>query len=115
MLVGVPKEIKNHEYRVGLTPDSVQEFTAHGHRVMVETAAGGGIGCSDEEYRAAGAQVVDSPAEIFAKTEMIIKVKEPQAIERKQLREGQILFTYLHLAPDPDQTRDLVADRKSVV
>ncbi len=109
MLVGVPKEIKNHEYRVGLTPDSVQEFVVHGHQVLVETRAGIGIGCDDEAYRAVGAQVVDTPEEIFSRAEMIIKVKEPQAVERKMLREGQILYTYLHLAPDPEQTKDLVA------
>ncbi len=109
MLVGVPKEIKNHEYRVGMTPTSVQEMVAHGHRVVVQTQAGAGIGCNDEDYRAAGAIVVESAEEIFAECEMIVKVKEPQAVERKMLREGQILFTYLHLAPDPEQTRDLVA------
>ncbi len=108
MLIGVPKEIKVHEYRVGLTPDSVREFTAHGHRVLVETNAGMGIGSSDEVYRAAGAQIAATPAEIFAQAELIVKVKEPQAVERQMLRPGQILFTYLHLAPDPEQTRDLV-------
>jgi len=109
MLVGVPKEIKNHEYRVGLTPESVQEFRAHGHEVLVETAAGRGIGADDDAYRAAGAEVVDTAEEVFARAEMIVKVKEPLAEERKRLREGQILFTFLHLAPDPDQARDLVA------
>ncbi len=108
MLVGVPKEIKNHEYRVGLTPDSVREVVRHGHKVMVETRAGAGIMCSDEDYRAAGATIADTAEEIFAKADMIVKVKEPQAVERKRLREGQILFTYLHLAPDPEQTKDLV-------
>lgn len=108
MLIGVPKEIKVHEYRVGLTPDSVREFTAHGHPVLVETNAGVGIGRSDEVYRAAGAQIAATPAEIFAQADLIVKVKEPQAVERQMLRPGQILFTYLHLAPDPDQTRDLV-------
>ena len=108
MLIGVPKEIKVHEYRVGLTPDSVREFTAHGHRVLVETNAGMGIGSSDEVYRAAGAQIAATPAEIFAQADLIVKVKEPQAVERQLLRPGQILFTYLHLAPDPDQTRELV-------
>lgn len=108
MHVGVPKEIKNHEYRVGLTPDSVREYVAHGHQVTVETDCGVGIGSSDADYRAAGAAVVDTAEEIFATAEMVVKVKEPQAIERKMLREGQILFTYLHLAPDPEQTRDLV-------
>ncbi len=108
MHVGVPKEIKNHEYRVGLTPTSVQEFVAHGHSVVVEAKAGNGIGCTDQDYIDAGATVIDSAAEIFATADMIVKVKEPQATERAMLREGQILFTYLHLAPDPDQTHDLV-------
>ena len=109
MRIGVPKEIKNHEYRVGLTPASVQEFTSLGHTVMVQTQAGMGIGSSDQHYGAAGAVIVDDPAEIFAEADMIVKVKEPQADERRMLREGQVLFTYLHLAPDPEQTRDLVA------
>ncbi len=108
MRIGVPKEIKVHEYRVGLTPDSVREFTAHGHQVLVETQAGAGIGSSDDDYRAAGAEIAATPADVFSQTEMIVKVKEPQAVERRMLRPGQILFTYLHLAPDPDQTRDLV-------
>jgi alanine dehydrogenase len=109
MLVGVPKEIKNHEYRVGMTPASVQEMVAHGHQVLVQTQAGAGIGCSDADYEAAGARVVAEAAEVFAQAEMIVKVKEPQAIERRMLREGQILFTYLHLAPDPEQAKDLIA------
>ncbi|MCA8883885.1 MAG: alanine dehydrogenase [Rhodobacteraceae bacterium] len=108
MIVGTPKEIKNHEYRVGLTPESAAEMVAHGHRVLVETGAGLGIGADDAAYIGAGAQIVDSAAEIFARADMVIKVKEPQPGERAQLREGQILYTYLHLAPDPDQTRDLV-------
>ena len=108
MLIGVPKEIKNHEYRVGMTPTSVREAVHHGHDVVVETAAGTGIGSSDDDYRAAGATILDTAAEVFAKADMIVKVKEPQAVERKMLREGQILFTYLHLAPDPEQTKDLV-------
>ena len=108
MLIGVPKEIKNHEYRVGMTPTSVQEAVAHGHSVVVQTNAGGGIGSSDADYEAAGARIADTPEEIFAEADMIVKVKEPQAVERKMLREGQILFTYLHLAPDPEQTKDLV-------
>ena len=108
MRVGVPREIKNNEFRVGLTPGSVREVVAHGHQVLVETGAGRGIGYSDEIYRQAGAQVVDTAEEIFSQAEMIVKVKEPQAAERAMLRPGQILFTYLHLAPDPDQTRDLV-------
>jgi alanine dehydrogenase len=108
MLIGVPKEIKNHEYRVGMTPQSVREAVAHGHSVMVQTKAGNGIGASDKEYKAAGAALVDTAEEIFAKADMIVKVKEPQAAERKMLRPGQILYTYLHLAPDPEQTKDLV-------
>ncbi|MEK9754803.1 MAG: alanine dehydrogenase [Rhodospirillaceae bacterium] len=109
MKIGVPKEIKNHEYRVGMTPTSVGEAVHHGHEVMVETNAGVGINASDDDYVAAGAKVVGSAKEVFAAAEMIVKVKEPQAGERKMLREGQILFTYLHLAPDPEQTKDLVA------
>ncbi len=108
MLIGVPKEIKVHEYRVGLTPDSAGEFVTHGHGVIVETRAGAGIGCSDDDYRAVGATIANAPKEVFDAADMIIKVKEPQAPERAMLRPGQILFTYLHLAPDPDQTRDLV-------
>lgn len=108
MLVGVPKEIKNHEYRVGLTPESVAEMIAHGHHVMVEANAGAGIGADDSVYQNVGAQIIDTAAEIFAKADMIVKVKEPQAVERAMLREGQILYTYLHLAPDPEQTKDLV-------
>lgn len=108
MLIGVPKEIKNHEYRVGMTPESVLDATHSGQQVVVETDAGGGIGATDDDYRKAGAEVVDSAEEVFARADMIVKVKEPQANERKMLREGQILYTYLHLAPDPEQTRDLV-------
>lgn len=108
MLVGVPKEVKSEEYRVGLVPGSVRELVHHGHKVMVEQNAGMGIGFDDEAYRAAGAEVCDSAAEIFAKAEMIVKVKEPQASEYKQLREGQVLFTYLHLAPDLKQTQGLI-------
>lgn len=109
MLVGVPKEIKNHEYRVGLTPTSVREMIKYDNQVIVETHAGVGIGASDDAYRAAGAEVVDTAEEIFARAEMIVKVKEPQAGERAMLREKQVLYTYLHLAPDPEQTKDLVA------
>jgi alanine dehydrogenase len=108
MLIGVPKEIKVHEYRVGMTPSSVREAVAHGHGVIVESQAGAGIGASDDDYRRAGAQVVGDAADVFARAEMIVKVKEPQAIERKRLREGQVLFTYLHLAPDPQQAKDLI-------
>lgn len=108
MRIGTPKEIKNHEYRVGLTPESVTELVAHGHSLLVETGAGAGIGAEDAEYVAAGAEIVDTAAEIFDRAEMVVKVKEPLAEERAMLREDQILYTYLHLAPDPDQTRDLV-------
>ncbi len=109
MQIGVPKEIKVHEYRVGLTPSSVRELVARGHTVRVEQQAGAGIGASDDDYRAAGAQIATDAAEVFDKSELVVKVKEPQAVERKRLREGQVLFTYLHLAPDPEQTRDLIA------
>ncbi len=109
MLIGVPREIKVHEYRVGMTPSSVREAVAHGHQLIVETQAGAGIGAADDDYRKAGADVVGSATEVFKRADMVVKVKEPQAIERKQLREGQVLFTYLHLAPDPEQARDLVA------
>ncbi|WP_170576297.1 alanine dehydrogenase [Ruegeria atlantica] len=108
MFIGVPKEIKNHEYRVGLTPESVAELVSHGHNVLVETNAGIGIGADDDAYRAAGAEIAETAADIFANAEMVVKVKEPQAVERAMLREGQILYTYLHLAPDPEQTKDLV-------
>ncbi|MFC0444873.1 alanine dehydrogenase [Pseudidiomarina halophila] len=104
MLIGVPKEIKNHEYRIGLTPAAVREYVAHGHEVMVENNGGAAIGFLNEDYELAGATIVADPAEIFAKADMIIKVKEPQPNECMQLREGQILYTYLHLAPDPTQT-----------
>ena len=107
MLIGVPKEIKNHEYRVGLTPESVAELVEAGNQVMVETNAGDGIGASDETYRAHGAEIVTTAKEVFDRADMIIKVKEPQAAERAMLRPGQILYTYLHLAPDPEQTKDL--------
>jgi alanine dehydrogenase len=109
MLIGVPKEIKNHEYRVGLTPSSVRELVARGHQVIVETNAGSGIGCSDADYKMAGAVTVPTAEEVFANAEMIVKVKEPQAVERARLKPGQVLFTYLHLAPDPEQTEELIA------
>jgi len=111
MRVGTVKEIKNHEYRVGLTPESVRELVAHGHDVLVEAGAGLGIGADNTEYQAAGATIANSAAELFEKCDMIVKVKEPQAGERAMLREGQILFTYLHLAPDPEQTKDLVRSK----
>jgi alanine dehydrogenase len=108
MLIGVPKEIKNHEYRVGMIPASVRELTAHGHKVIVEHNAGIGIGYTDADYQAVGAEIRETPEEIFAEAEMIVKVKEPLAEERARIREGQILFTYLHLAPDAPQTQDLI-------
>ncbi len=108
MRVGVPKEIKNHEYRVGLIPSSVLELVHHGHEVIVQQGAGLGAGLSDADYLAAGAKIIETADEIFASADMIVKVKEPLAEERKKLRPGQILFTYLHLAPDAPQTRDLI-------
>jgi len=108
MRVGTVKEIKNHEYRVGLTPESVRELAAHGHDVWVESGAGLGIGAADRDYEAAGARIKLAAAEIFAGCEMVVKVKEPQPAERALLREGQVLYTYLHLAPDPEQTADLL-------
>ncbi|WOS64335.1 alanine dehydrogenase [Sinorhizobium fredii] len=108
MRVGCPKEIKNHEYRVGLTPGSVREYVAHGHEVIVETKAGVGIGADDDAYRAAGARIVSTAKDVFEKSDMVVKVKEPQPSEWAQLRDGQILYTYLHLAPDPEQTKGLL-------
>lgn len=108
MIIGVPKEIKNHEYRVGMVPASVREVINHGHSVFVETNAGAGIGFTDQDYVDAGATILNTAEEVFAQSEMIVKVKEPQAVERAMLKEGQILFTYLHLAPDLAQTQDLV-------
>ncbi len=108
MLIGVPAEIKNHEYRVGLIPASVRELVHHGHDVIVETGAGAGIGHYDDKYEAAGARIVKTAGEVFAEADLIVKVKEPQANERAMLRPGQTLFTYLHLAPDAEQTHDLV-------
>ncbi|AOK38050.1 alanine dehydrogenase [Burkholderia cenocepacia] len=108
MLIGVPKEIKNHEYRVGLTPAGARELTRHGHRVLVQRGAGTAIGLLDDDYTAAGASLSDGADDIFARADMIIKVKEPQPAECAMLRRGQILYTYLHLAPDPDQAAALV-------
>lgn len=109
MKIGCPKEIKPQEFRVGMTPDAVREAVAHGHQVMIQAGAGLGAGFADADYAAAGARIVDTAEEVFAESEMIVKVKEPQAAERKRLRAGQVLFTYLHLAPDPEQTKDLLA------
>ncbi|MGQ9367115.1 alanine dehydrogenase [Azospirillum sp. A39] len=108
MLIGVPKEIKNHEYRVGLTPASVRELVHHGHHVVVEGGAGADIGLEDEQYVAAGAEIAPDAATVFERAEMIVKVKEPQPAECRMLRKGQVLFTYLHLAPDPEQTKLLM-------
>ena len=109
MKIGVPREIKNHEYRVGLAPASVRELVLLGHSVSVESNAGLGIGADDAVYERAGASISKDADSIFASAEMIVKVKEPQTEERLMLREGQTLFTYLHLAPDPEQTADLIA------
>ncbi len=109
MLIGVPKEIKNHEYRVGMTPAAVREAVHHDHQVLVQSGAGVEIGLTDDAYRAAGAQIADDAATVFARTQMIVKVKEPQPQECRMLRKGQLLFTYLHLAPDPEQTELLLA------
>src|SRR5919106_6526787 len=109
MRIGVPKEIKTHEYRVGLTPASVRELVEHGHEVLVESDAGDAIGLGDAMYQSAGARIAAHAEEVFAGAELIVKVKEPQAEERARLHEGQVLFTYLHIAPDPEQTRDLMA------
>ncbi|WP_018900121.1 alanine dehydrogenase [Rhizobium sp. 2MFCol3.1] len=109
MRVGCLKEIKNHEYRVGLTPAAVREYFAHGHEVWIETKAGSGIGADDAAYAAAGAKIASSAKDIFEKCDMIVKVKEPQPSEWAQLRDGQILYTYLHLAPDPEQTKGLLS------
>ncbi len=108
MRIGCHKEIKPQEFRVGLPPNAARGAVNHGHSVVVETNAGTGAGFSDEDYIQAGASILGTAAEVFETAEMIVKVKEPQAVERKMLREGQLLFTYLHLAPDPEQTKDLI-------
>jgi alanine dehydrogenase len=108
MIVGVPKEIKNNEFRVGMTPGGAREFVEHGHLVLVERGAGEGSSFTDAEYAATGAEMVDSAEEVFARAEMLVKVKEPQAAEIARLRPGQILYTYLHLAPDHEQTIGLI-------
>ncbi len=109
MKIGCPKEIKPQEFRVGMTPNAAREAVNHGHEVLIQSSAGAGAGFEDADYEAAGAIILPTAEEIFATAEMIVKVKEPQAPERKMLREGQLLFTYLHLAPDPEQTHDLLA------
>jgi len=115
MLIGVPREIKNHEYRVGLMPFAVREYVARGHSVIVETGAGQGVNQDDDAYRAAGAEIVASAEEVFARAAMIVKVKEPQPAEIARLRPGQILYTYLHLAPDPRQAEGLLASGATAV
>ena len=111
MLIGVPKEVKNHEYRVGMIPANVRELIASGHQVIVEHNAGIGIGFTDDDYSEIGAKISDTAEQVFAEADMIVKVKEPLADERARLREGQILFTYLHLAPDLPQTEDLIKSK----
>ena len=115
MRIGVPREIKVHEYRVGLVPAGVRELTAAGHEVLVETGAGEGIGLSDAEYRSAGAAIAPNAAEVFAKAQMVVKVKEPQPAECQMLRSGQLLFTYLHLAADPAQAQGLMASGATAI
>jgi len=115
MIIGVPKEIKTHEYRVGLTPAAAREYAARGHDVIVETGAGHGIGAHDADYERVGARIAASAGEVFAAADMIVKVKEPQPGEWKQLRKGQILFTYLHLAADPAQARGLAESGCSAI
>ena len=115
MRVGVPTEIKNNEHRIGLTPTAVREYVAHGHAVSVQQGAGVGAGFTDDEYKKVGARMVATAAEIFANNDMIVKVKEPQKVEWEMLREDQILFTYLHLAPDPEQTRGLLASKCAAI
>ena len=115
MRVGVPTEIKKNEHRIGLTPTAVREYVAHGHAVSVQKGAGLGAGFTDEDYEKVGAKIVSTAAEIFAENDMIVKVKEPQKVEWEMLREDQILFTYLHLAPDPEQTRGLLASKCAAI
>src|SRR5579885_838481 len=109
MLVGVPREIKDNEYRVGIVPSTVRELTEKGHAVLVESGAGAGAGLPDADYRAAGAEIAANADVVYGRAELIVKVKEPLAAERKKLHRGQVLFTYLHLAPDREQTEDLLA------
>jgi alanine dehydrogenase len=109
MLIGVPKEIKDSEYRVGLVPSTVRELTRNGHHAIVERSAGLGAGIADDDYRAVGAEIVSDADQVFGRAELIVKVKEPLPVERKKLRQGQVLFTYLHLAADPEQTTELMA------
>jgi alanine dehydrogenase len=115
MKIGVPKEIKIHEYRVGLVPAGVRELVDGGHQVLVETGAGAGIGFEDSDYRAAGAEVGASAAAVFAAADLVVKVKEPQIAECRMMRPGQVLFTYLHLAADPAQADALIASRATAI
>ena len=115
MLIGIPKEIKTHEYRVGLVPAGVREMVHHGHEVLVQSGAGLGIGFDDKDYRKVGAAIAKTAADVYAKAEMIVKVKEPQPAECKRLRRGQLLFTYLHLAPDPKQAKALLKSRCTAI
>ncbi|MFM2128493.1 MAG: Alanine dehydrogenase [Pseudomonadota bacterium] len=115
MKIGVPREIKIHEYRVGMVPDSVAELARAGHEVLVQTGAGAGIGASDADYEKAGARIAPDAAAVFAAAELIVKVKEPQKAEIAMLRPGQTIFTYLHLAPDPEQTRGLLASGATAI
>ena len=111
MLIGIPKEVKNHEFRVGMIPATVRELTARNHTVFVETNAGAGIGFSDDDYKAVGADIRPDGQSVYKQAEMIVKVKEPQAQERGYLNENHILFTYLHLAADSQQTSELIASQ----
>ena len=115
MIVGIPREIKNHEYRIGMTPAGVRELVNRGHQVLVETEGGVGVGFDNASYEKVGAQIVASPGDIFAAADMVIKVKEPQPNECRMLRPEQILFTYLHLAPDPEQARLLLDSGVSAI
>ncbi|HWK52212.1 MAG TPA: hypothetical protein VNR40_20095, partial [Steroidobacter sp.] len=115
MRIGVPKEIKNHEYRVGLVPAGVRELVASGHQVLVQSTAGAGIGVEDAAYVAAGARTVATAKEVFDGAELVVKVKEPQLVECQMLRPGQVLFTYLHLAADPAQANALMASGATAI
>ena len=115
MIIGCPKEIKPQEFRVGLTPNAVKEISLNDHSVLIERNAGIGSGFTDEDYINSGAKIIDEPESIFLNSDMLVKVKEPQKTERKFLREGQVLFTYLHLAPDLDQTKDLIASKCTAI
>ena len=115
MRIGVPTEIKSNEFRVGLVPGSVRELTARGHEVVVQSGAGAGIFADDSTYEKAGARILPTAEAVFAEAELIVKVKEPQAVEYRRLKPNQILFTYLHLAPDPDQARGLMASGATAI